>query len=126
VQSKSHTITRKTMQNRIQKIIETLDKHKAESIESFDLREKDYFVDYAIIASSLGQKHTTALLDHMKKELKPEETFNYVEESGDWVVADLGDVLVHIMTPEYRVKYDMESFLSSLANGKEGESEVVL
>ena len=109
------------MQNRIQNIIETLDKHKAEAIESFDLREKDYFVDYAIIASSLGQKHTTALLDHMKNELKPAETFNYVEESGDWVVVDLGDVLVHIMTPEYRVKYDMESFLSALANGKDGE-----
>jgi len=109
------------MQNRIQNIINTLDKHKAEGIESFDLREKDYFVDFAIIASSLGQKHTTALLDHMKKELKPAETFNYVEESGDWVVVDLGDVLVHIMTPEYRVKYDMESFLSDLANGKEGE-----
>jgi ribosome-associated protein len=110
------------MQNRIQHIIDTLDKHKAESIESFDLRDKDYFVDYAIIASSLGQKHTTALLDHMKNELKPAETFNYVEESGDWVVADLGDVLVHIMTPEYRVKYDMETFLSSLADGKEGET----
>ena len=110
------------MQNRTDKIIATLDKHKAESIESFDLREKDYFVDFAIIASSLGQKHTTALLDHMKNELKPEETFNYVEESGDWVVVDLGDVLIHIMTPEYRIKYDMETFLSDLADGKEGET----
>ena len=110
------------MKNRVQNIIDVLDKHKAEAIESFDLRDKDYFVDYAIIASSLGNKHTTALLDHMKKELKPEEHFNHVEESSDWVVADLGDVLVHIMTPEYRVKYDMESFLSSLADGKEGET----
>ena len=113
---------RKQMQTRIDKIITTLDKHKAEAIESFDLREKDYFVDFAIIASSLGQKHTTALLDHMKNELKPEETFVYVEESGDWVVVDLGDILIHIMTPEYRTKYDMETFLSALADGKEGET----
>jgi len=110
------------MKNRVQNIIDVLDKHKAESIESFDLRDKDYFVDYAIIASSLGNKHTTALLDHMKNELKPAENFNHVEESGDWVVVDLGDVLVHIMTPEYRVKYDMETFLSALADGKEGET----
>ena len=109
------------MQNRIEKIIATLDKHKAESIEAFDLREKNYFVDYAIIASSLGLKHTTALLDHLKNELKPEETFNYVDESGDWIVVDLGDILIHIMTPEYRVKYDMETFLSQLGDGKEGE-----
>lgn len=103
------------MQNRIEKITEVLDKNKAENIEVFDLRGKDYFVDFAIIASSLGQKHTMALLDHMKKGLKPEETFNNVDESGDWIVVDLGDILVHIMTPEYRAKYDMESFLAELS-----------
>jgi ribosome-associated protein len=109
------------MQTRIEKIVSVLDKNKAEAIEVFDLREKNYFVDYAIIASSLGTKHTVALLDHLKKDLKPAEKFNHVDESGDWVVIDLGDILIHIMTPEYRVKYDMESFLTSLANGREGE-----
>ncbi|MEN4053318.1 MULTISPECIES: ribosome silencing factor [Sulfurimonas] len=104
------------MQTRIEKITETLDKNKAEAIEVFDLRDKNYFVDYAIIASSLGQKHTIALLDHLKKALKPAENFNNVDESGDWIVVDLGDILIHIMTPEYRVKYDMETFLSELGN----------
>jgi len=102
------------MQNRIEKITDTLDKNKAEAIEVFDLRDKNYIVDYAIIASSLGQKHTLALLDHLKRDLKPEEHFNNVDESGDWVVIDLGDILIHIMTAEYRVKYDMETFLSEL------------
>ena len=104
------------MNNRIQTITDVLDKNKAEAIEVFDLREKNYFVDYAIIASSLGTRHTTALLDHLKKGIKPTENFNNVDESGDWVVIDLGDVLIHIMTPEYRVKYDMETFLSELGN----------
>ncbi|QOY54283.1 ribosome silencing factor [Candidatus Sulfurimonas marisnigri] len=110
------------MQNRIERITTVLDTNKAEGIEVFDLREKNYFVDYAIIASSLGSRHTTALLDHLKTGLKEEETFNNVDESGDWIVIDLGDILIHIMTPEYRVKYDMETFLSDLANGKEGEA----
>jgi ribosome-associated protein len=109
------------MQTRIENITSVLDKHKAEAIEVFDLREKNYFVDYAIIASSLGTKHTVALLDHLRRELKPAEKFNHIDESGDWIVIDLGDILIHIMTPEYRVKYDMESFLTSLANGREGE-----
>lgn len=113
------------MNDRIEKITSVLDMNKAEAIEVFDLREKNYFVDYAIIASSLGQKHTVALLDHLKNGLKPEENFNNVDESGDWVVIDLGDVLIHIMTPEYRTKYDMENFLSKLAKGKEGEGEVL-
>lgn len=110
------------MKDRIEKIVSVLDKNKAEGIEVFDLKEKNYFVDYAIIASSLGQKHTIALLDHLKNGLKPDEQFNNVDESGDWIVIDLGDVLIHIMTPEYRVKYDMEKFLSDLAEGKEGEA----
>lgn len=108
------------MQNRIEKIVQVLDKNKAENIEVFDLRKKNYFVDYAVIASSLGTRHTGALLDHLKDELKPAEKFNHVDESGEWIVVDLGDILIHIMTPEYRVKYDMESFLSSLSEGKEG------
>jgi len=102
------------MQDRIKKITDILDANKAEAIEVFDLREKNYFVDYAIIASSLGSRHTLALLDHLKKGIKPEETFNNVDESGDWVVIDLGDILIHIMTTEYRTKYDMETFLSEL------------
>lgn len=108
------------MQNRIEKIVQVLDKNKAENIEVFDLREKNYFVDYAVIASSLGTRHTGALLDHLKTDLKPAEKFNHVDESPEWVVVDLGDILIHVMTPEYRVKYDMESFLSSLSEGKEG------
>ncbi|MBW6489135.1 RsfS/YbeB/iojap family protein, partial [Sulfurimonas sp.] len=72
------------MQNRIEKITEVLDKNKAENIEVFDLREKNYFVDYAIIASSLGSRHTMALLDHLKNDLKPAEKFNNIDESSDW------------------------------------------
>jgi ribosome-associated protein len=110
------------MQNRIDNITNSLDKNKAEGIEVFDLRNKNYFVEYAIIASSLGVKHTSALLNHLKDDLKPGETFNNIDESGDWIVVDLGDILIHIMTPEYRVKYDMETFLAGLASGKEGEA----
>ena len=110
------------MNNRIEKIVSILDTNKAEAIEVFNLSEKNYFVDYAIIASSLGQRHTTALLDHLKNGLKPDENFTNVDESGDWIFADLGDILIHIMTPEYRTKYDMEKFLGDLADGKDGDT----
>ncbi|MDX1296268.1 MAG: ribosome silencing factor [Sulfurimonadaceae bacterium] len=107
------------MQERIEKISEVLDKNKAEAIEVFDLRGRDYFVDFVIIASSLGERHTEALLDHLKKGLKPDEHFLGVDVSGEWIVVDLGDILIHIMTPEYRNKYDMESFLGDLMKERE-------
>jgi ribosome-associated protein len=106
------------MNSRIEKISAILDQNKAEAIEVFDLKEGDYFADYVIIASSLGERHTLALLDHLKKGLKPEEEFLYVDEGGDWVAIDLGDILIHILTPQYRIKYDLESFLGEIAARK--------
>lgn len=103
------------MEKRIEKISHVLDTHKAEAIEVFDLRDRDYFVDFVIIASSLGERHTEALLDHLKRELKPEEHFLGTDASPEWVVVDLGDILIHVMTPEYRNKYDLESFLAEVA-----------
>lgn len=102
------------MQDRINKITTILDTNKAEGIEVFDLRDRDYFVDYVIIASSLGIRHTEALLDHLKRGLKPQEQFLGTDESGEWIAVDLGDILIHIMTPEYRSRYDLETFLSTI------------
>ncbi len=104
------------MEDRIEKISHVLDKNKAEAIEVFNLSDKEYFVDYVVIASSLGKRHTEALLDHLKRDLKPAESFLGFDVSDEWIVADLGDILIHIMTPEYRTRYDMESFLNSIDN----------
>ncbi len=111
------------MQDRINKIVKVLDTNKAEAIEVFDLRDRNYFVDYVIIASSLGARHTEALLDHLKRGLKPEEKFLGSDESGEWIAVDLGDILIHVMTPEYRSRYDLESFLTTLEKNIESDTE---
>ncbi len=111
------------MQDRINNIINVLDTNKAEAIEVFDLKDKDYFVDYVIIATSIGARHTEALLDHLKRNLKPQEQFLGTDESGEWIAVDLGDILIHIMTAEYRSRYDMENFLGSLSKNVESEEE---
>jgi len=111
------------MQDRINKIINVLDTNKAEAIEVFDLRDKDYFMDYVIIASSIGVRHTEALLDYLKRGLKPEEQFLGTDESGEWIAADLGDIIIHIMTPEYRSRYNIEEFLGTLDKNVESEEE---
>ena len=82
------------MDKRIEKISAVLDKNKAENIEVFDLREKDYFVDQVIIASSLNSRHTEALLNYLKNDLKPAEQFLNVDISDEWIVVDLGDILI--------------------------------
>ena len=106
------------MQERIARIVAILDEKKAENIQVFDMRGKDYFVEQVVIATTLGDRHGIALLDELKTKLKSEgEEFLHVDPAtGEWVVVDLGDVLVHLMTPEYRAKYNIEEFLSDLEN----------
>ena len=108
---KAYYTTRIKMDKRIEHIIQFLDEKKAENIEAFDMRDKDYFVDDVIIATTLGQKHGTSLADYLKKELKQYGILD-TEQSDEWTVVDLGDMLIHLMSPEYRALYNLEEFLS--------------
>jgi ribosome silencing factor RsfS/YbeB/iojap len=108
-----------TLQERVDRIVKLLDSKKAEEIEVFDLGNVDYIAKQVILANSLGGKHTQALFDNMKEELKPQgETFYGSDESDEWIVADLGEIIVHIMTPNYRQRYSLEEFLDELRSGK--------
>ena len=100
---------------RVDRIVDLLDTKKGEDIQVFDLSDKEYLTQAVVLTTTLGDKHTLALLDYMKEDLKPAgETFMAVEEGEQWTVVDLGDIMVHLMVPEYRAKYNLEEFLDSL------------
>ena len=106
------------VEKRVLYIKRLLSEKKAEDIENFKM--KDYFVKEVIVSTSLGDKHTYALYDYLKEKLKPAgEEFFKVQSSEDWIVIDLGDILIHIMTQKYREKYNIEEFLTSLLSRKE-------
>jgi len=108
-----------TLDQRIDAIVDVLDTKKAEEIEVFNLDDADYIAKRVVIANSLNPKHTLALYDDLKKELKPKgERFLHADTSEDWVVIDLGDILVHLMVPLYRRRYDIESLLNDLLAGR--------
>lgn len=109
------------MKERLDFIIDLLDSKKADNIALFDLKDSGYITQYVIIATSLADKHSFALLDYLKSELKPKgETFYSVdEESGDWIIADLGDIMVHIFTENHRKKINLEEFLRNYNNDKQ-------
>jgi len=72
-----------------------------------------------VIANAISSKHAAALADYLKKELKPlGEVFAHIDESEEWVVVDLGDILIHLMTSESRQNYNIEEFLAELSAGK--------
>jgi len=119
-----HTVlkgnTMKELNQRVQEIVHILDEKKADEIEVFNLEDADYIAQRVILANSMNGKHTLALYDYLKKALKEkEESFLVADTSDEWVVADLGDILIHIMIPQYRQRYNLEAFLSELITQKE-------
>lgn len=104
---------RKIMNDRIERIVNILDEKKAENIQIFDMSGKDYFVERVVIATTMGQRHGLALLDDLKKGLKGHgEEFLNIDDDNEWIVIDLGDILIHLMTGAYRSKYSLEDFLN--------------
>jgi len=113
--------------DRVERIVTFLDSKKAEDIESFDLENIDYLAKRVIIASALSGKHAGALAENLKVELKPAgEEFLHIDESEEWVVIDLGDILIHVMTKDARQTYSLEDFLTELSSGKYAVKQIGL
>ncbi len=109
-----------TLNDRVERIVDELDEKKGEEIEVFNLEDIDYIAKRVILVNSLGGKHSFSLSAHLKDKLKPlGEEFLQIDESEDWIVIDMGDILVHIMSPEYRQKYSLEEFLTEITNRKD-------
>ena len=114
-----------TTEKRVENIVNILDEKKAEEIEVFNLEDADYIAKYVVIANSLNGKHTLALFDNLKVALKESgDSILASDTSDEWVVADLGDILVHIMIPEYRQRYSLEQFLSELVDNQQKNIDI--
>jgi ribosome-associated protein len=85
---------------------------KATSCRVLDLREISTLADYFLICSANSQRQAQAVWDEIAKQMQEQldEKAIRVEgyASGDWIVGDFGDLIVHVFTPEKRAYYDLE------------------
>lgn len=93
------------------RIAQILDTNKAEHITTLPLIGQCSFADYMIVASGRAPRHVSALADYvadmLKKSGNPPLSIEG-QETGDWVLIDAGDVVVHIFRPEIRQFYNIE------------------
>lgn len=92
-------------------IVKVLDTNKGENITTLNLRNKCSFADYMIVASGRAPRHVAALADYVADMLKKSGTPPLSiegKDSGDWVLIDAGDIVVHIFRPEVRQFYNIE------------------
>lgn len=91
--------------------VAALEDIKAREIEIFDVTHLTSLFDRVIIASAGSARQLKALASHVRERAKAAGGHVYGvegEDGGDWVLIDLGDVVVHIMQPAVRSHYNLE------------------
>jgi len=104
-----------TTKKKINAIIAALEDVKAMDIITIDTRKKSPLFEYIIIASATSTRQTRALANNVSVELKKlgaEVLGVEGEDSGEWVLIDLGEVVVHVMQPAVRAYYNLEELWS--------------
>ncbi len=92
-------------------IVDALDDIKAQDIRVFNTTDQTELFDRFIIATGNSNRQTRSLAAHVRDKVK--EAGGQIisvegEESGEWVLVDLGDAVVHIMQPAIRAYYRLE------------------
>ncbi len=94
-----------------QTAVTALEDIKARDIKVLDVRKLTSFYDSLIIASAESNRQVKALAHHVRDKLK-EAGATIVgvegEETGEWVLVDCGDLVVHVMQPAVRAYYNLE------------------
>ena len=109
-------------------IVATLDGAKAVDIKTIDVRNMTDITDIMIICHGTSDRHVSALARHVTDSLaeldcKPVSIEG--EESGDWILIDYLDVVVHIMQRDTREHYDLESLWDPRLSTPEDEQNSV-
>jgi ribosome-associated protein len=85
---------------------------KAFNMVALDLRSIASFTEFFLIASGANQRQVQAIADEINEQLKKQLATRAIRvegyNSGEWVLLDYGDFIVHIFNNEAREFYDLE------------------
>jgi ribosome-associated protein len=95
----------------LEEILASLDDDKAEEIVTIDLKGKSEMADFMVICSGRSTRQVAAISEKLVDRLK--QNLGLIckvegKETGDWVLVDAGDVIVHVFRPEVREFYQLE------------------
>lgn len=93
------------------RVIASLDDDKAENVVTIALKGRSEMADHMVIASGRSSRQVASIADKLSERLKHDAgVIARIEgkETGDWVLIDAGDVIVHVFRPEVRDFYQLE------------------
>ncbi len=96
-------------------VLDALDDLKAKEVVTLDVTRLTTITDLMIICSGTSSRHVKSLADNVIKTAK-ENGISVLgvqgQETGEWVLVDLADIIVHIMQMETREHYQLEQLWS--------------
>jgi ribosome-associated protein len=92
-----------------------LDERKGLHITTLDVRDKTSFTDYMVLVTGTSNRHLNSLCENVSAKIAESGVKPLGLEGGvgaDWVLLDIGDVIVHAMTAQAREFYQLEKLWS--------------
>jgi ribosome-associated protein len=105
--------------DKIKAIVAALEDIKAQDITVLDTSRLTSLFERMVIASAESSRQTKALANSVRdrmKELGEQVIGMEGEETGEWVLVDMGDVVVHVMHPAVRAHYNLEELWDATLN----------
>lgn len=95
-------------------VIDKIDDLKGQDIIALDVQGKSSITDCMIICTGTSSRHVMSIADHVVQSSRAAGMLPLGvegENAADWIVVDLGDVIVHVMQEESRRLYELEKTL---------------
>ncbi|WP_031432389.1 ribosome silencing factor [Methylomarinum vadi] len=96
-------------------IEKVVDERKGQNITILDVRGKTTITDYMVLVTGTSERHARSLCEYVAekvKELGVEHPGFEGQEGSEWILLDLGDVILHVMTAQAREFYQLEKLWS--------------
>jgi len=104
---------------KLEAIINWLNEKKADNIRIYDVQNKTGYTDVIVVCEGSADVHNQAIANHlidMAKEYHLPVLSKEGLEFGQWILIDLGDLIVHIFLPQTRDFYQVDTLFEKVKN----------
>ena len=109
-----------------QAVVDALEDIKGYEITVMDVRKLTSMATYMIIANASSTRQAKALADNVREKLKglgADVQGVEGDKEGEWVLVDLGEIIVHIMLPATRAYYNLEQLWGAAQDRRQGTTQ---
>ena len=96
----------------LQLCVDSAKEKLAEDVVTLTLGSASSVADFFVIATANSEPQLRAVADFIERQVREKfgvhNSSNAENNEGGWVLLDFGNVIVHIMTPEMRARYNLE------------------